>query len=250
MKYKHIPTNSIYTLDKNGEYFVSGSNKIPAQIVVGALTKDWEKVKLWTILSFQTAGGYIRTLAIDIRSIPKEYCTNYDVWIDHRLNSIPKSTIYSIRRESDCEIFTIGDKLPSNGKYYSIFKIEINEHYCYLHYLTEKSEHYTWDLMDVDKVKQPLFTTEDGVDIYEGDHYYCIRKNGCIYQYYTANKNSCKNEKHIDFSSEVAAEEYILMNKPCLSINDIRNFPTVSIGPGGMPCLSLNMFKKLVKSKL
>lgn len=96
------------------------------------------------------------------------------------------------------------------------------------------------------KVKQLLFTTEDGVDIFEGDKYFRIVSNFEIQQ-----ENAIKLGEHIyksqniiRFSTKEAAEEYILMNKPCLSINDvltIQNFKSTR---------TFNIFRNLVKSRL
>ena len=77
----------------------------------------------------------------------------------------------------------------------------------------------------VEKVKQPLLTTEDGVDIYEGDVFYSTRKNGLgsILKYtgHPLENASKKNEDFVDFSTKEKAEEYILMNKPVLSLSDV-----------------------------
>jgi hypothetical protein len=89
-------------------------------------------------------------------------------------------------------------------------------------------------LNNVEKVKQPLFTTEDGVDIFKGDKTYYVfndltpecnsgfkckwKVRGGFYQNYQVNQG---NEYYKVFSTKEKAEEYILLNKPCLSINDI-----------------------------
>lgn len=86
--------------------------------------------------------------------------------------------------------------------------------------------------------KEKLFCTEDGVNIYEGDKYWVARtdKYGILSMRWTSDLTPCVLDPHIipidrdlyakngclRFSSEEAAEEYILMNKPCLSINDIK----------------------------
>lgn len=86
-----------------------------------------------------------------------------------------------------------------------------------------------WELV---KVKEVLFITKDNVEIYEGDTYYYIwinltadnEEKFIIYK--TENAILKKNEKWSEdalfFSTKEAAEEYIIMNKPCLSIKDIQ----------------------------
>lgn len=75
--------------------------------------------------------------------------------------------------------------------------------------------------IDINKPK-PLFTSEDGVDIFEGNTIYGINTEWEIFSHFTNLENKIKNWgiKPI-FSTKEKAEQYILMNKPCLSLNDI-----------------------------
>ena len=70
------------------------------------------------------------------------------------------------------------------------------------------------------KVDNPLFITEDGVKGYEGDTYWFTTEQ------FTINKDiAFKNGYRIGkcFSTLEKLEEYILFNKPILSLNDILN---------------------------
>lgn len=83
------------------------------------------------------------------------------------------------------------------------------------------------------KAKQPLFTTEDGVDIFEGDNIYwvnintfekinCNKYNDDLGEISIKSLLSKKYEcKAIAFSTKEKAEEYILYNKPVLSLTEI-----------------------------
>ena len=44
--------------------------------------------------------------------------------------------VHSVKRISDGEIFTVGDKININRTQPTIFKIEIDGEYCWLHYLS------------------------------------------------------------------------------------------------------------------
>jgi len=66
--------------------------------------------------------------------------------------------------------------------------------------------------------KEVLFTTEDGVDIYRLDSYYSVCDNFIVY--YTS-KATCNPVKERSFSTKGKAEEYLLMNKPLLSLNNL-----------------------------
>ncbi len=106
-------------------------------------------------------------------------------------------------------------------------------------------------------IEKPLFTTEDGVNIYEGDKYFQlaisfnpnfreaiyeeIARPNITYSYNCkeGREQLNKNGRYY-FSTKEAAEEYILMNRPCLSVNDLLN--------SGF--LMREELIKLVKSKL
>lgn len=132
--------------------------------------------------------------------------------------------IHSIKRLSDGEIFTVGRKVQqpnckSNTFTITEFKLDCNNKKMLAignngGICINKIEHY----------KQPLFTTEDGVDIFEGDSY-CKVNNQSDYSLVTGfiAYGAHNNYRGLKFSTKEAAEEYILMNKPCLSINDILN---------------------------
>lgn len=149
--------------------------------------------------------------------------------------------IHSIKRLSDGEVFTIGDIVESGCGKQKILKIEIEKFIKYdkvwLHYQSNKKSHqiYTYTLEKIKHIKQPLFTTEDGVDIFEGDEYFELitpdfHNKPCIWNILSdktrsnINYDQKSNKEHgrIWFSSKEKADEYILMNKPCLSLNDIE----------------------------
>lgn len=157
-------------------------------------------------------------------------------------------SIHSVRRLLDNEIFTLGDKCHMGGNGYRcpILKIELtyNEEKGHLENFRNK---YTikvtlgtgynnsdpWGPFELNSSlthsEQPLFKTEDGVDIFEGDKYWVIIINlNHLTNPWIAKSHICdwNNPKipplgTIQFSTKEVAEEYILMNKPCLSINNI-----------------------------
>lgn len=124
--------------------------------------------------------------------------------------------IYSVKRISDNKIFTIGDS--------------------YEDLIIEKTfMSVAGDILTTYKPKQLLFTTEDGVDIFKDDNIYwvnihtfdkvnCNKYNDDLGEISIKSLLSKKYEdKAVGFSTKEKAEEYILMNKPCLSINEITN---------------------------
>ncbi len=190
----------------------------------------------------------------------KNNFTGNDVW-----------KIYSVKRLSDGEIFTIGDRLDekcfrklssnplSEGIHVNIItKIAIVKEHArevagHLEIQNGKlmfSASNKWGnlnvlLSEAIKFKQPLFTTEDGVDIFEGDKYFictaslsnCINNEGIVSKFFKPNPN------YKYFSTKEKAEEYILMNKPVLSLKEIKETTTIK-------GLSLKKLEKLVQQKL
>jgi hypothetical protein len=159
--------------------------------------------------------------------------------------------IHSVKRLSDGEVFTVGDvvvdklyNIKRKIEGFDIFKtlytseifrfkfkssvvIEITDSFC--------------------KVKQPLFKTKDGVDIYESDEYYFVSID--YTEIVSPHKDSIYFNEYINrlkcFSTKEKAEEYILMNKPCLSISDLTEIENFDL-----TCFYTNKLIKLVKSKL
>lgn len=189
----------------------------------------WEEVieKDYEILSFISTNTTIGEKAGVIR-IPKYEGYNVDDYL-YNGESVKNGAylIHSVKRLSDGEIFTIGDE--TNSGIIESFKqfenrIIVNFDCTNLPnlpmYLDASGKLLT-------KVKKPLFTTEDGVDIFESDKFWFVNniKNGLYLLNEAVAKqnhyNSKSTEGIFDFSTKEKAEEYILMNKKSLSINDI-----------------------------
>ena len=67
-----------------------------------------------------------------------------------------------------------------------------------------------------------LFTTEDGMEIFEGDEYWTVEVEISSFEIckIRASVASIKVEEFKDFSTEAAALEYVRQNKPLYSLND------------------------------
>lgn len=163
------------------------------------------------------------------------------------------TSIHSIKRLSDGEVFTVGDKFKALTGSKEIEEIQSFE---ILHGVVRARMYHTQTkgsairliLEDpyIERYKTPLFTTEDGVDIYEGDKYYCINANlQEKVQEIFATKSTIKSCFYRYFSTKEKAEEYILMHKPCLSVKDIlKRFNS------RWSEVTETTLKELVKSKL
>lgn len=142
-----------------------------------------------------------------------------------------KKELENINGNLNNNIFTIGDRTTKG----IIQKFEINNSNCLV--VTGINYHghpFMCNLLDdtLQKVKDKMFTTEDGIDIYPGDKTYGIHTG-------TFKPTSHDNEPwgtgtplshHKHFSTKEAREKYIIENKPLLSFKDVTALYVASRG--------------------
>lgn len=204
-----------YITTNDGCYFMTECKNYP-EFWEPVVEKDYEILSL----IFNKYGNLIKKDTILTKNND-----NFENLLEHGCWNI-----HSVKRLSDGEIFTIGDLVGTPGSVYPLkeFKIIDSENTVAAHYYKDKiggSGHYNHRLKNLKKAKQPLFTTEDDVDIFEGDEFYSTRKD-CSDSILKYNGNcleiaSTKCEEFVDFSTKEKAEEYVLMNKPCLSLKEV-----------------------------
>ena len=211
-------------------------------------------------------------------------CDKYSKdYINQLFNTLGVS-IHSVKR-NDGEIFTVGDRLDekcfrklsrhplSEGIHDNIItKIAIVKKHAsevagHLEIQNGKlmfSASNKWNnlnvlLSEAIKYKQPLFTTEDGVDIFEGDLFYYVKfvqynnTLGKPFEIVRVDYPSFEYEPQYEkyFSTKEKAEEYILMNKPVLSLKDVANiYPGINKSHPDKPSSQSERLKNLVKSKI
>jgi hypothetical protein len=192
--------------------------------------KDYEiltlisKTASKSIINYETAGiGYqsneFRRIYGNKDSFIKSFL-NSDLW-----------NIHSIKRLSDGEIFTVNDKvvgtksIDENRKYgpgYTFIKefrladdrlvIEISTGIIYDY--RDSLGKGIWNFLTIKKYKSSLFKTEDGVDVFEGDKFYCLNANLLEQiQVIFATKSTIKSCFYRYFSTKEKAEEYVRLNK-------------------------------------
>lgn len=155
--------------------------------------------------------------------------------------------IFSVNRLSDGEVFTIGDRYRNDSgmKEYTIREFEIRNGGLRAN-ATEHGFDYFSDLI---KIKNILFTTEDGVKIHEGDRVWFVSKSYKVDFYDFIDMGDRKNDLkshpqlYVYFSTEANANEYALMNKPLFSIQEIHDFLNIGLG-------NYNLLREKAKEKL
>lgn len=257
-RFKHITTGKEITIGgKTGlscQTLIGNSNLILGDIIKG---EDWKEVieKDYEILSLQRVNvpniGSIVKFKNGITFEDKPYSIEIEFALENWVNKFKNHIIHSIKRLSDGEIFTIGDNIsatdnlfigyPSynkisdrkSGSWVSAFYnttikefVLIDDILCVI--FTASSGKNGQPLNFIKKIKQPLFTTEDDVEIFEGDNFFRVWKARLETDSYKIKATKAYshvevNKAALHFSTKEKAEEYILMNKPCLSLNDILN---------------------------
>ena len=208
----------------------------------------WEKVveKDYEVLSYiKKDNSAITTKRENGFFLNSMFKDSHGVYSDYQL--LNTWNIYSVKRLSDGEIFTVGDKIDCKGWFGNIIKFEIinNELKIFQQQHINSSKYKPLLIQDLIKVKQPLFKTEDGKEIYEGGKLHSVSKDLLISpddnRYIT--KGFIPNLEYKHFSTKEKAEEYIIMNKPCLSINDV-------LSVGQRVIVDEGKLKQIVKSKI
>ena len=157
--------------------------------------------------------------------------------------------IYKVLRLSDNVTFSVGDKCNlknGNGNRNPILRFEVrNENFGLEKYRNKdrivvflETMHETeWGPIELDslvKSKEPLFITEDGVDIYENDTVHWCRDFKWLYELRFVKEHlvlDFKNEYKV-FSTEKAANDWIDLNKPMYSKKQIMDAALVKYTTG------------------
>lgn len=251
-QFKHIPTGDIYTQGTPGLAYdnkIFCKNEESVSLKVATTGNDWIEITEteYTILSFY-----------DGFNVYNKYSTGFSInmryfYSEEDLLKKLTNQIYSVLRKSDGEIFTVGD----NYNLGTIKSIELKDNTPIFHNGNGSSS----GLKVTVKSKPVLFTTEDNVDIFDEnlEVYSVLTKSGWDQRITTyggygkaLNGTAFTTDspwKH--FYSKSAREEYILLNKPCLSLNDfIKLKENHKYSIGAMQTTSyINQLKELVISK-
>lgn len=160
--------------------------------------------------------------------------------------------IHSVRRKSDNTIWTVGETVGFLQKPITRFSIREEDGVMWVN-----GWGFGCPLSDVTKAqplpqRTKLLTTEDGVDLFKGDTFWYT--NTHVWETYeqVANEDSVHGllviNKYIPFSNEKLARNFHVMNKPCLSVNDVREMWTSRDFIGTQ--FFEDKLKQLAKSKL
>lgn len=168
---------------------------------------------------------------------------------DYYGDGYSKKKVLSLTRMKDNKTFKVGDIVQSyNGWVKGEIEEFLENGYGILVRLKDPRRYVEFE--GIEHTKKFLFTTEDSVDIFEGDSYYRVDISGVfgfweVMGYFKAAGDGVYNDKDAKyFSTREAAEEYIINNKPCLS------FVEVSHALRGLSYFQAKNLLDIVKEKL
>lgn len=193
----------------------------------------------------------------EIRFLHNGFYRIYKDGIGFELDYLLKhgGTIHSVKRLSDGEVFTIGDDVvvDDDGKLYEIIKLIKLTDIIQVYAKTIGREiYYRLNSISKPKVKTPLFTTEDGVEIFDKNQK-VFSVSECDFKIQNHQdsawvKTRNPERKYHHFSTYKKAAEWILFNQKLLSLNDLLSTWGNAENPETAPLFL--KFEKLAKSKL
>lgn len=144
----------------------------------------------------------------------------FPYWTEEEMLKLSHYAIYSVKRLSDGEIFTIGD--ICDGVSYE--RRPILEFKMIDNTLSIRQEFGHTKLSNLKKSKTPLFTTEDGVDKFAGDMCYFITPNFISIGYGEVVAGSEFKLALARFHDQYKAKVWVEENKPQFSKKDMIEF--------------------------
>jgi hypothetical protein len=213
-QFKHKITQAIFNQSVNGKSYYSDKYEgyyIPSELVENSC--DYEEV-----------------IEKDYEILRWELFMNMDKPCSHIIKtnsenlSLDNYRIHSIKYLPTGEVFQIGDKISFSNSFgvIKLFRVEKEGVYCDLEDCRGLGIGY------IKKVKEPILTTEDGVDLFNAwDKYYVPQRKengdliGTVLEF-QANNFIGDNKDVKRFSTKENAEEYIKQNQKRFSLNDIE----------------------------
>lgn len=187
--------------------------------IVSEYPEFWELIieKEWEILEVRGySGDYVVQKDGSFYFMGKLYgdkSSGMDAY--NYLNSKLEHHIHSVRRLSDGVIFSIGDKVfeTITGKKDSwiIKEFSLKDSRCFSCGI---------NINNIEKHKEPLFITEDKVEIFKGDLYFYVDDCFDIVGIRAGITSGTNGFKY--FSNEKTAKDWIDLNKPKYSLQDIQ----------------------------
>lgn len=208
--------------------FVKYANSTPiplwSDFVKAQKPKEWEiqsfvykKDKEYLKINNDGTYSYINSLFIE-GGIPLESMLHEGECVDSG-----HFEVHSVKRLSDGEVFTVGDKVDASNCNFTIKGFYVTGTTI----VTVVNGGYL-SLGNMTKAQPCLFTTEDNVEIHSGDMAFGVAVHATDNDNIRAKRFSYQNPtppaNRVWFFSEDAAKEYLIHHKPCFSFQDLKDF--------------------------
>ena len=170
------------------------------------------------------------------------------------LKSCPiEGTIYSVKRLSDGEVFTVGDRIKvyQHGSIKTINSIDLMGDTSSI----KEGIWFTYDsgschMTHIIKQKQPIYLTHDGKDIFPEDIVWYVNKENFYHDYIKAYPEvKFNSDIRAYFLTEEEAKKYIIENKPALSINEFWEITWMSTSGFNKHTYMKNLVKERLNLK-
>ncbi len=166
----------------------------------------------------------------DKTSVPKEFQPDLTLdWFEeiplkNYVIESEYSEIKEVRRFLDNKVFKVGDD-TNNGV---IERFRESGTHMRVHFVGKNKNHHM-SINTLKKIERPLFKTEDGVDIFDGDVFYFLvsdypsnKKSRQEFKTVIARKDNINAELAFKrFADEEAIKEYMSMDAEVFSLRDI-----------------------------
>jgi hypothetical protein len=153
-----------------------------------------------------------------------------------------EDVIHSVRRLSDGEVFSVGDRIGSkmNRVVGRIKSFDQSGHILYEN--VSGTEH----ISQLENMGQALFMTVDGVEKFHGDTVWNVNDFWRLQEFCVDKEYADKISDGTLFSTREAAEAYVFENRPVLSLKDVKEV----LGKTFRSDDAVEKFATLVKQKL
>jgi hypothetical protein len=148
-----------------------------------------------------------------VQKIEEEKVKDYEVIASKTTPYPPGWAITAVSRLSDGVEFKVGQDGDAGGYRGKINAFQVIDEKLYCNFDCQDGKGYSVSIAEISPLpeKKVLFTTEDNVKVYDGDHTYLVEPDWGFRLHGPNEFNGCDGKY---FSTREAAEEWVIKNKP------------------------------------
>jgi hypothetical protein len=251
--YYSMMKNNIYDLNTAGDYVVRNAY-LTVYPKESFLNCPIHSVKRLSDNEVFTVGDKVKIKSVN-SNLEEEIIASFDFWLPF-IDDLIKYKVIGLYNDTNTKIYENDLCYVVSKECGSSIIGEYKLDNIIMHYLPDRNLYFSTKEAAQNHIdSKTLFTTEDGVNIKKGDKFYGVWKDKNSQashlnsDYATIAILKSHSDGMFTFSTKEKAEEYILYNKPCLSLNDIATI-YVTANSKNVKCEQAQKLLKLVKEKL